>query len=91
MVTIRKHLYTASKTALEFRNKFKKDVFIDILCYRRYGHNEGDEPRFTQPILYKAIEKHPNPYQLYKQELIKQGVTTNDKCESEELAFNSKT
>lgn len=78
------------QTALEFRNKFKKDVFIDILCYRRYGHNEGDEPRFTQPILYKAIEKHPNPYQLYKQELIKQGVTTNDKCESEELAFNSK-
>ena len=78
------------QTALEFRNKFKKDVFIDILCYRRYGHNEGDEPRFTQPILYKAIEKHPNPYQIYKQELIKQGVTNEDQCQSEELAFNAK-
>ena len=78
------------QTALEFRNKFKKDVFIDILCYRRYGHNEGDEPRFTQPILYKAIEKHPNPYQLYKQELINQGVTNEDKYQSEEMAFNAK-
>jgi len=78
------------QTALEFRNKFKKDVFIDILCYRRYGHNEGDEPRFTQPILYKAIEIHPNPYQLYRQELIKQGVTNEEKCKAEELTFNTK-
>ncbi|MFK5855509.1 MAG: 2-oxoglutarate dehydrogenase E1 component [Bacteroidota bacterium] len=78
------------QTAMEFRNKFKKDVFIDILCYRRYGHNEGDEPRFTQPLLYKAIEKHPNPYLLYKQELIKQGVTDDEKCKNEESDFNAK-
>jgi len=78
------------QTAMEFRNKFKKDVFIDILCYRRYGHNEGDEPRFTQPLLYKAIEKHPNPYQLYKQELLKQGITSVEKCNKEEATFNEK-
>lgn len=78
------------QTALEFRNKFNKDVFIDILCYRRYGHNEGDEPRFTQPILYKAIEKHPNPYELYKEVLIKQGVTDKEKCSQDEAIFTSK-
>lgn len=78
------------QTAMEFRNKFKKDVFIDILCYRRYGHNEGDEPRFTQPILYKAIEKHPNPYQLYKEDLINQGIVTEEKCKQEETEFNTK-
>lgn len=55
--------------AMEFRQKFHKDVFIDLLCYRKYGHNEGDEPRFTQPILYKIIEKHPNPYEIYKEQI----------------------
>ncbi|MBA3901690.1 MAG: 2-oxoglutarate dehydrogenase E1 component, partial [Bacteroidetes bacterium] len=59
--------------AMEFRQKFQKDVFIDILCYRKYGHNEGDEPRFTQPILYKAIAKHPNPREIYNNKLLKQG------------------
>ena len=78
------------QTAMEFRNKFKKDVFIDILCYRRYGHNEGDEPRFTQPILYKSIEKHPNPYQIYKDRLIKQGVTDEEKCKIDESVFFKK-
>lgn len=52
--------------AMEYRNKFHNDVFIDLLCYRKYGHNEGDEPRFTQPLLYKIIEKHPNPLEIYK-------------------------
>jgi len=60
--------------AMEYREKFNNDVFIDILCYRKYGHNEGDEPRFTQPILYKMIEKHPDPMQIYKEKLIEQGV-----------------
>jgi 2-oxoglutarate dehydrogenase E1 component len=59
--------------AMEFRQKFQKDVFIDILCYRKYGHNEGDEPRFTQPILYKAIAKHPNPREIYAKKLLDQG------------------
>ncbi|MCP4295051.1 MAG: 2-oxoglutarate dehydrogenase E1 component [Proteobacteria bacterium] len=55
--------------ALEFRQKFQRDVFIDILGYRKYGHNEGDEPRFTQPLLYKAIETHPNPLEIYKKSI----------------------
>ncbi len=62
------------KLAMEFRQKFHSDVFIDILCYRKYGHNEGDEPRFTQPLLYKAIEKHPNPRDIYADKLAGQGV-----------------
>ncbi|MEL4455620.1 2-oxoglutarate dehydrogenase E1 component [Lutimonas vermicola] len=60
--------------ALDFRMKFKRDVFIDLLGYRKYGHNEGDEPRFTQPILYKAIAKQPNPRDIYNERLIKEGV-----------------
>ena len=62
------------KLAMEFRQKFHSDVFIDILCYRKYGHNEGDEPRFTQPLLYKAIEKHQNPRDIYAEKLALQGI-----------------
>ncbi|UTW64222.1 2-oxoglutarate dehydrogenase E1 component [bacterium SCSIO 12741] len=62
------------KLALEYRQKFNRDVFIDLLCYRKYGHNEGDEPRFTQPLLYKIISKHPNPRDIYLQKLISEGV-----------------
>ncbi|AMR34357.1 2-oxoglutarate dehydrogenase subunit E1 [Mucilaginibacter sp. PAMC 26640] len=59
--------------AMEYRQVFNEDVFIDILCYRRYGHNEADEPKFTQPVLYKAIEAHPNPLQIYSKKLIAEG------------------
>lgn len=69
-------LVYVSQLAMEFRQQFQKDVFIDILCYRKYGHNEGDEPRFTQPLLYKAIAAHPNPKEIYSQQLIAQGVIT---------------
>ncbi|MCP4550556.1 MAG: 2-oxoglutarate dehydrogenase E1 component [Bacteroidetes bacterium] len=62
--------------AMEFREKFQKDVFIDLLCYRKYGHSEGDEPRFTQPLLYKAIEKHPNSFEIYKKKLLENGDIT---------------
>ena len=62
------------KMAMEFRQKFHKDVFIDVLCYRKYGHNEGDEPRFTQPVLYKLIANHPNPREIYFEKLLSQGV-----------------
>ena len=51
----------ALQIAVEYRQKYNKDVFIDLLCYRKYGHNEGDEPRFTQPLLYEVISKHQNP------------------------------
>lgn len=64
--------------AMEYRQQFHTDVFIDILCYRKYGHNEGDEPRFTQPVLYKAISKHPNVRDIYAQELIDGGVYSKD-------------
>lgn len=60
--------------ALDFRMRFKRDVFIDLLGYRKYGHNEGDEPRFTQPKLYKAIAKHNNPRDIYAERLKKEGV-----------------
>jgi 2-oxoglutarate dehydrogenase E1 component len=66
------------KLAMEFRQRFHSDVFIDILCYRKYGHNEGDEPRFTQPLLYKAIEKHLNPRDIYAEKLIQQDVYTKE-------------
>ncbi len=62
-------LVATVQLAMEFRAKFQRDVFIDILCYRKWGHNEGDEPRFTQPILYKIIEKHPDPREIYRQYL----------------------
>lgn len=64
----------ATEMALEFRMRFKRDVFIDLLGYRKYGHNEGDEPRFTQPKLYKNISKHQNPRDIYAQQLIDQGI-----------------
>jgi len=64
----------AMEMALEFRMRFKSDVFIDLLGYRKYGHNEGDEPRFTQPKLYKAISKQQNPKDIYAEQLIKEGT-----------------
>ncbi|CAL2078475.1 2-oxoglutarate dehydrogenase E1 component [Tenacibaculum sp. 190524A02b] len=64
----------AMQLAVEFRMKFKRDVFIDLLGYRKYGHNEGDEPKFTQPNLYKAIAKHPNPKVIYSEQLIANGT-----------------
>jgi 2-oxoglutarate dehydrogenase E1 component len=64
----------AALFALHFRMKFKRDVFIDLLGYRKYGHNEGDEPKFTQPMLYKAIAKQKNPRDIYAQRLLEEGV-----------------
>lgn len=64
----------ASLFALEYRMRFNRDVFIDLLGYRKYGHNEGDEPRFTQPKLYKAIAKHKNPRDIYADRLLGEGV-----------------
>jgi 2-oxoglutarate dehydrogenase E1 component len=62
------------KLAMDYRQKFAQDVWVDILCYRKHGHNEGDEPKFTQPLLYKAIATHPDPREIYTQKLIDSGV-----------------
>jgi 2-oxoglutarate dehydrogenase E1 component len=72
----------AMEMALEFRMKFKTDIFIDLLGYRKYGHNEGDEPRFTQPKLYKAIAKHENPKDIYAAQLIAEGTIDKDHLNS---------
>jgi 2-oxoglutarate dehydrogenase E1 component len=61
------------KVAMEFRQKFQKDIYIDMVCYRRHGHNESDEPKFTQPSLYNIISRHPNPRELYNKKLIERG------------------
>jgi 2-oxoglutarate dehydrogenase E1 component len=73
--------------AMEFRQKFHRDVFIDLLCYRKYGHNEGDEPRFTQPLLYKAIAAHPNPMKIYVKQLIERGDIDAEFAKEEERNF----
>ena len=59
--------------AVEYRQKFHRDIFVDMVCYRRHGHNESDEPKFTQPSLYNKISKHPNPREVYNKQLIEKG------------------
>jgi len=73
--------------ALDFRMKFGRDVFVDVLGYRKYGHNEGDEPRFTQPKLYKAISKHQNPRDIYAEKLKKEGVIDNTHVDALEKEY----
>ncbi|MDC7996491.1 2-oxoglutarate dehydrogenase E1 component [Gilvibacter sediminis] len=75
--------------ALEYRMKFGRDVFLDVLGYRKYGHNEGDEPRFTQPKLYKAISKHQNPRDIYAERLIGEGIIDKDYVKKLESDYKS--
>lgn len=77
-----------AKLALEFRQKFNTDVFIDLLSYRKYGHNEGDEPRFTQPKLYDVIAKHKNPRDIYAKQLMEQKVITDIDFNEKVKTFN---
>lgn len=77
-----------AKLALEFRQKFHIDVFIDLLSYRKYGHNEGDEPRFTQPELYDIIAKHKNPRDIYAERLLAEGVITQPEFDKKLTDFN---
>lgn len=72
----------AAKIAIEFRQKFKKPVVIDMFCYRRFGHNESDEPSFTQPLMYKRIAAHQTVVALYSKRLIDSGVLTPDQLEA---------
>tara|TARA_B100001287_G_scaffold50092_1_gene39142 strand:- start:287 stop:2989 length:2703 start_codon:yes stop_codon:yes gene_type:complete len=79
----------ALQLAVEYRQKYHKDVFIDLLCYRKYGHNEGDEPRFTQPLLYEAIAKHKNPREIYKEKLMNEGVVESSIVKELEQDFQN--
>ncbi len=81
-------IYTV-RLAIEFRQKFHRDVFIDILGYRKYGHNENDEPRFTQPKLYKAIAEHPDLREIYIQKLMNQGDIEINLVKEMEAEFKS--
>lgn len=75
--------------AMEYRQKFHRDVFIDLLCYRKYGHNEGDEPMFTQPNLYNIIKKHPNPKDIYLKQILAEGAITPEEAKKLEDEYNN--
>ena len=77
----------ACKIAMEFRQRFDRDIVIDMWCYRRYGHNEGDEPKFTQPLMYDEIRQHPPVSQLYGKRLIAQGVIEDEWVKQTEREF----
>jgi 2-oxoglutarate dehydrogenase E1 component len=78
-----------AKIATEYRQKFNRDVVIDMVCYRRFGHNEGDEPSFTQPIMYKKIKSHPSTLNLYGKKLSQEGLTSEKKLQEEKIQFKN--
>ena len=80
----------AAKVATEFRQKFRKDVVLDIFCYRRFGHNEGDEPMFTNPVMYNRIKKHKTTLQLYTERLVQDGLIPEGEIEDMKAAFQAK-
>ena len=80
----------AAKVATEFRQQFHKDVVIDIFCYRRFGHNEGDEPMFTNPAMYNRIRKQKTTLQLYTERLVKDGLIPEGEIEDMKAAFQSR-
>ncbi|MBB2960405.1 2-oxoglutarate dehydrogenase E1 component [Methylobacterium sp. R2-1] len=79
----------AAKVATEYRQKFGKPVVIDMLCYRRFGHNEGDEPAFTQPKMYQRIRKHPTALETYGKKLVEQGDLTQEQLDARKAEFRS--
>ena len=74
--------------ALRYRQEYSRDVFVDLLCYRKYGHNEGDEPKFTQPKLYKIIANHPNPREIYLKKLVDENVVSIEEGNQMEKEFD---
>ncbi len=79
----------SARIAMEFRQKFNRDVVIDMICYRRFGHNEGDEPSFTQPMMYKKIRQHPTTLNIYANKLIKEGTISKEEFSSMKNKFKS--
>ena len=79
----------AAKVATEFRQKFGKDVVIDMFCYRRFGHNEGDEPMFTQPMMYKSIKSHKTTLQLYTERLVRDGLIPEGEIDDMKAGFQA--
>jgi len=77
----------AARIATEFRLKFNRDVVIDLICYRRFGHNEGDEPSFTQPLMYKKIRSHPTPIKIYGEKLVNEGLLTKEELNEQLKKF----
>ena len=78
-----------AELAIDYRQKFGKDIYIDLLCYRRHGHNESDEPKFTQPKLYNVIAKHPNPREVYSKRLVEKGDTDAQMAKRMDKEFRS--
>ncbi|UWQ21697.1 2-oxoglutarate dehydrogenase E1 component [Jannaschia sp. W003] len=80
----------AARVAIEFRQKFGKDVVVDIFCYRRFGHNEGDEPMFTNPLMYKRIKGHKTTLSLYSERLARDGLIPEGEVEAMQAAFQKR-
>jgi 2-oxoglutarate dehydrogenase E1 component len=80
----------AAKVATEFRQQFHKPVVIDMFCYRRFGHNEGDEPAFTQPIMYKAIRSHPTTLEIYSRKLMQEGLVSDGEVDEMKAAWRAR-
>lgn len=77
----------AAELAVHYRQRFNSDIFIDMVCYRKHGHNEGDDPQFTQPLLYQFIKKHPNPKDIYSKELISKGTVEAEMAKALDKEF----
>jgi 2-oxoglutarate dehydrogenase E1 component len=80
----------AARIAIEFRQQFNKDVVLDMICYRRFGHNESDEPAFTQPLMYRTIKSHKTTLQLYREKLIGEGTVTGPEVEAMQAEFDTR-
>ena len=78
-----------ARIAIEFRQKFNRDIVIDMICYRRFGHNEGDEPSFTQPMMYQKIKKHPSTLNVYAEKLIKEGTISKEEFINMKTSFKN--
>ncbi|MDC1454476.1 2-oxoglutarate dehydrogenase E1 component, partial [Pelagibacteraceae bacterium] len=79
----------AARIATEFRLKFNRDVVVDLICYRRFGHNEGDEPSFTQPLMYEKIRSHPSTIKVYGKKLVEENIISNESLDNSIKTFKN--